>query len=86
MGQKNYPIPYNLKSAGYFFILSIILFVGITLSYKFIENMWIRLLISAVSIFIYLLVVIKKELPLSSWPVIGKYFNKKETTGVKSAH
>lgn len=86
MGQKNYPIPYNLKSAGYFFILSIILFVGITLSYKFIDNMWIRLLISAVSIFIYLLVVIKKELPLSSWPVIGKYFNKKETSGVKSAH
>jgi len=74
LGQKNYPIPYNLRSAGSFFLLSIILFAGITITYLNVNNVWARLGINTVLILIYLSMVIKKELPLRHWPLIGKYF------------
>ncbi len=74
MGQKNYPIPYNLKSAGGFFVLAMAMFGVIMLANMYIEELWLRLLISFILIMIYLAVVVKKELPLKEWPVIGKYF------------
>ncbi len=74
LGQKNYPIPYNLRSAGLFFLLSMILFAGITITYRSVGSVWLRLGINTVLILIYLGVLIKKELPLQHWPLIGKYF------------
>lgn len=74
LGQKNYPIPYNLRSAGSFFLLSMILFAGITITYLNVNDLWLRLGINTVLILIYLSMVIKKELPLRHWPLIGKYF------------
>jgi O-antigen/teichoic acid export membrane protein len=74
LGQKNYPIPYNLRSAGSFFLLSMILFAGIAITYLKVNNLWARLGINTVLILIYLSMVIKKELPLRHWPLIGKYF------------
>ncbi|WP_298647071.1 oligosaccharide flippase family protein [uncultured Proteiniphilum sp.] len=74
LGQKNYPIPYNLRSAGFFFLLSIILFAGITLTYNNIPGLWLRLLINTLLIAVYLLAVVRKELPLRELPVIGKWF------------
>src|SRR5690554_5309511 len=82
MGQKNYPIPYNLKSAGFFFMLSMLLFAGITVSYACVDNLWVRLSISTALILLYLLVVIKKELPLTEWPVIGNYLKKNNPTDI----
>lgn len=73
VGQKKYPIPYNLKSAATFFILSMLLFGGVTASNLFVTNLWMRLLISFVFVTVYLIAVIKKELPLKNWPLIGKY-------------
>ena len=74
LGQKNYPIPYNLRSAGSFFLLSMILFAGIAIIYLKVNNLWARLGINTVLILIYLSMVVKKELPLRHWPLIGKYF------------
>lgn len=74
LGQKNYPIPYNLGSAGSFFLLSMILFVGIAITYLNVSDLWLRLGINTALILIYLSMVIKKELPLRHWPLIGKYF------------
>lgn len=76
LGQKNYPIPYNLRSAGFFFLLSMILFAGITITYMNVGNLWLRLGMNSLFIGIYLYVVVKKELPLRQLPLIGKYFNK----------
>ncbi len=76
LGQKNYPIPYNLRSAGFFFLLSMILFAGITLTYMNVGYLWLRLGMNSLFIAIYLYVVVKKELPLRQLPLIGKYFNK----------
>lgn len=64
LGQKNYPIPYNLRSAGFFFLLSMVIFTGITLTYNNVSILWLRLLINTLLIVGYLFVVIKKELPL----------------------
>ena len=74
VGQKKFPIPYNLKSAVSFFTLSMILFGAITVSYIFIPNLWARLLISTIAVFVYIIVVVKKEMSLKEWPFIGKYF------------
>ena len=74
VGQKKYPIPYNLKSAASFFTLSMILFGGITASMLFVSNLWLRLFIGAVCIILYIGVIVKKELPLKDWPIVGKYF------------
>lgn len=74
LGQKNYPIPYDLKSAGSFFALSIVLFGGIMLSHRYVADLWLRLLISTVLVLVYIYFVVKKELPLKEWPLIGKYF------------
>lgn len=74
LGQRNYPIPYNLRSAGLFFLLSMILFEGITITYMNVNFLWLRLGINTTLILIYLVVVIKKELPLRHWPLIGRYF------------
>ncbi|WP_323403561.1 oligosaccharide flippase family protein [Proteiniphilum sp.] len=74
LGQKNYPIPYNLKSTGLFFLLSMILFAGIIFTYNNVSGVWLRLLINTVLIGIYLFVVVKKELPLRELPVVGKWF------------
>lgn len=73
VGQKKYPIPYNLKSAATFFILSMLLFGGVTASNLYVTNLWMRLLISFVFVTVYLIAIIKKELPLKNWPLIGKY-------------
>lgn len=75
LGQKNYPIPYNLRSAGGFFLLSMTLFAGITLGYAYVPVLWIRLLINTMLIALYVVVVVKKELPLRELPVVGKWFN-----------
>lgn len=77
MGQKNYPIPYNLRSAGFFFVLSMLLFGGITLVYRHIEGVWLRLLINTLLIGIYAVVMVRKELPFSELPFVGKYFGKR---------
>ncbi len=74
LGQKNYPINYNLRSAGFFMAITLVLFSGIIFSNNFMENSWLRLLLNTIFIAVYALIVIKKELPLREMPVIGKYF------------
>ncbi len=74
LGQKNYPINYDLKSAGFYFGVSIALFAGIMFSHGIIDNVWLRLVINTVLIAIYVFIVIKKDLPLRDIPVIRKYF------------
>jgi hypothetical protein len=74
IGQKNYPIPYNLKSAAGFFLLAMAMFFIFVLNNMFIARVWLRICLNIVLILIYLYVVVKKELPLRDWPIVGKYF------------
>ncbi len=76
LGQKHYPIEYDLKVAGRFSALAAVLFAGIMLSHAYVNSVALRLVVNTLLIGIYMVVVIKKQLPLREMPVIGKYFNK----------
>lgn len=76
LGQKNYPINYDLKSAGFYMIVTIILFSGIMFSHGNVGNLWLRLLVNTALIGVYVFIVLKKDLSLHDIPVLGKYFRK----------
>lgn len=76
LGQKNYPIQYDLKSAGFYVVIASFLFAGIMFTHGNIGHAGLRLLVNTVLIGIYLLIVLKKDLPLQQIPIINKYFRK----------
>ena len=74
VGQKKSPINYPLKDIFMYVLLAAMLYVV----YWFCKDlpMWLSLTINTILIDIYLAYLIKKDLPLKSLPVIGKYFRK----------
>ena len=78
LGQKHYPIPYNLKTAMFFSLIALVLFGAIQVSHTYVDNVWLRLAINTMFVGLYAVVVVKKELPLSELPIIGKYFGTKK--------
>ena len=76
LGQKHYPIPYNLKTAGNFVLLTAVLGILMFLNFMYSPNMFVRIALNTLIVIIYIVVTVKKELPLRDLPVIGKYFRK----------
>ncbi len=76
LGQKHYPIPYNLKTAGRFVLLTVVLGAFMYLNFMYSPNVFVRIGLNTIIVIIYVVVTIKKELPLRDMPVIGKYFRK----------
>ena len=76
LGQKHYPIPYNLKTAGNFVLLTAVLGILMFLNFMYSPNMFVRIALNTLIVLIYIVVTVKKELPLRDLPVIGKYFRK----------
>ena len=76
VGQKKSPIKYPLGEIGMYVLLAAVLYV----IYLYIDSkslpLWLSLTINTILICIYLAYLIKKDLPLASLPVIGKYFKK----------
>jgi len=70
MGQKKYPIPYDLKTIGLYFGLAVSLYL-VTVLFP-VENQWLRWLYHAFLLCIYLFVVIKRDLPLREIPYLNK--------------
>ena len=78
IGQKKAPIPYDLKSIGGYTALTIgLLAVYYALRLYYISNMWLLMGIGTLLIAIYLIVMTRRDFPLSGLPVVGKYFKKK---------
>ena len=75
VGQKYYPIAYPLKELAVYTILAAVLFAGITLSNSYLD-FWPALLANTALVALFGLYIIKKDLPLSGLPVVGKYFRK----------
>ena len=76
IGQRKNPIPYPM--------MDIIFYVGMTavfttLMYTITNNLptWAQLLSNTIFIIAFLAYIIKRDLPLSSLPVIGRHFRKK---------
>ncbi|HCN53564.1 MAG: lipopolysaccharide biosynthesis protein [Prevotella sp.] len=74
-GQKYYPINYPIKDILLYVVVSIILFVGMEISQSQLSTLPC-LLVNTLLIMVYIAFVIKRDLPLSSLPVIGKHFKK----------
>ncbi|MDO5522601.1 MAG: lipopolysaccharide biosynthesis protein [Bacteroidia bacterium] len=76
LGQKNYPIRYDLKSAAFYFVVTMALFAGIMFASANIGNLWLRVIVNTIFIGIYVLIVVKKDLPLREIPIVGRYYRK----------
>ena len=75
VGQKKYPINYPLKSIGIYVLMAVFFFIAITYSNEHLPTMY-ALAVNTLIIFAFVAHIIYHDLPLSSMPVIGKYFRK----------
>lgn len=74
-GQKYYPINYPLKSMGFYVLLSAVLFALMMLANAHLP-LWAALLANTLLLVVYVAFIVKRDLPLSSLPVVGKHFRK----------
>lgn len=74
LGQKNFPIRYDLKTIGFFALISILIWGGIRLVYDNFDHLWMRLSLNTLLIMLYAWIILKKELSLRKLPAVGKYF------------
>ena len=75
VGQKKNPIPYPMKDIAEYVALTAVLTAAI-LFWKGRWPMWLELIANSLAIIGFLAAIIKKDLPLSSLPVIGRRFKK----------
>jgi hypothetical protein len=74
LGQKYYPITYDLKSAGQYTLLCIVLYLaGMFVP---IESMPLRMVYRTVLLLLFGAYVVRKDLPLKSIPILNKLVKK----------
>ena len=75
IGQQKNPIPYPMKDIATYVVVTIVLFAAM----KAVPDSWPTVLTLAVNttlIILFLALIVKKDVPLSSLPIIGKKFKK----------
>ena len=75
IGQKKYPIQYDLKSAGTYFSLAAVCYIAGM--YVPIDSEILRLAYRTAILLLFLTFIIKKDLPLSELPYVGRFFHKR---------
>ena len=76
MGQKKYPIKYDLKTIGLYFFLALGLY-AISYFVHF-EHIALRLGFNTILLIIYIAIILKRDLPLSEIPILNKLTGKSE--------
>ncbi|WP_029904591.1 oligosaccharide flippase family protein [Prevotella sp. 10(H)] len=76
IGQKYFPIKYDLKNIFLYFALAVIFYAAAM--YPQIDNEVLRLAYRTLYLIAFAAIIIKKDLPLSEIPIINKYFKKKK--------
>lgn len=71
IGQKKYPIAYDLKGIGIYMLLTALLF-GASL-WIVPENLWVRLLFRTLLLAVFVVYLVKKDLPLKQIPLVNRY-------------
>ncbi len=74
VGQKKYPIDYDLKRIGSYVLLAILLYVPAM--YLPVSNMFLRLAFRTLLLGLFVVYIIKKDFPLSQIPVINRLIRK----------
>jgi O-antigen/teichoic acid export membrane protein len=72
-GQKYFPIRYPLKDIFFYTVVTVVFFVGMSLSNQYLP-VWGAVSVNTFLIVCFLAIIIYKDFPLKSLPVIGKYF------------
>ena len=72
VGQKKYPIRYDLKGIGKYVLVAAILYM-VSEGLPF-ENMWVLAGVRTLLLIVFVAYIIKHDFPLKSLPVVGKYF------------
>lgn len=75
IGQKKFPIQYDIKSALFYGVLAVVFYAAGMLPQ--IDSEIMRLGYRTVLLFLFLAIVIKRDLPLQELPYIGKKFRRK---------
>jgi len=75
VGQKYYPLAYPLKDIGLYVVLAVILTMAMFKVHEG-QSMWLSLSVNTLLIAVFVAIIIKRDMPLSGLPVIGKYFRK----------
>ena len=75
VGQKKNPIPYPMQDISLYVCLAYILYGFMELTAEL--SMVVQLAVNTLLIIVFVAVIVKRDLPLSQLPVVGKYFRKK---------
>ncbi len=76
VGQKYYPIAYPLKSIGVYVLITAIFFAVMQAAKVYVPSLPLRLLINTACIVLFVAHTVHYDFPLSSLPVVGKYFKR----------
>lgn len=75
VGQKKYPIAYDLRGIGCYVGLAVILYlIG---EWMPIDNLILRLTFRTLLLLLFIVYIIKRDMPLSQIPIINRYIKKK---------
>ena len=77
VGQKYYPIAYPLQSILYYVLLTAVSLVSMNYVHDH-YNMWLSLGFNTLAVLFFISVVVHNDFLLSSLPVVGKFFRKKQ--------
>ena len=70
VGQKKYPIQYDLKAIGMYVLLAAVLYVAA--EYVSIDNFYLRMAYRTVLLLLFIAYVVKRDLPLNQIPILNK--------------
>ena len=73
VGQRQNPIPYPMKDMAAYTLVAALLFAVMLLTAAHLPA-WLELVLNTVLILLFVAMIIKRDLPLGSLPVVGRYF------------
>ena len=76
IGQHYYPIRYPLRDMGIYTLAAALLFAAMTYGRQMLP-FWTSLVLNTVLILAFIAIIIRRDLPLHTLPVIGRHFRKK---------
>lgn len=74
VGQKKYPIQYDIKAIGTYALLAAVLYVAA--EYVPIDNIYLRMAYRTVLLLLFIAYVVKRDLPLGQIPVLNRFIRK----------
>lgn len=74
VGQKKYPIQYDLKAIGMYVLLAAVLYVAA--EYVPIDNIYLCMAYRTILLLLFVAYVVKRDLPLSQIPILNRFIRK----------